>query len=177
MVALVKNVPLADGLFVDAEPADAYAITKYEQLTTINKMKLNFMNAYMRICRFNIFKTNYIKSYFKVHNMSEIIEIKAEGCIVLEYIQKYGLNFLDAKMIGKSCLKDWQDYLRREYPNADIGVRMEIVKNAEVARMAIVSAMEVNEGGVLFSADIEGLEEALQDRLNKLVRKYLITKQ
>jgi hypothetical protein len=109
--------------------------------------------------------------------MNEIIEIKAEGCIVLEYIQKNGLNFSDAKMIGKSCLKDWQDYLRREYSNADIGVKMEIVKDAGVARMAIVSAMEVNEGGVLFSADIEGLEEALQDRLNKLVKQYLITKQ
>lgn len=109
--------------------------------------------------------------------MSEIIEINAEGCIIFKYIKANGLNFSDAKMIGTSCLKDWQDYLRSEYPNADIGVRMKIVKETEVARMAIVTAMEVNEGGVLFPADIEGLEEILQDRLNKLVRQYLMAKQ
>ena len=104
--------------------------------------------------------------------MGCITEVKAEGCIVFEYMQQNGLNFSDAKMIGTSCTKDWQDYLGKLFPYADISVKMKIVDRTEMARMAIVTAMEVDEDGVFFPVDLEGLEEKLQDRLNQIIKTY-----
>ncbi|WP_156955889.1 hypothetical protein [Solidesulfovibrio alcoholivorans] len=108
--------------------------------------------------------------------MGEISTISVKGCMIFEYCEKLSLNLADCKMIATGCLKDWQDFLQKKYPYADVKIGMSIVSSTEVARMTTIEAMEVNEGGVYFPIEIAGLEEVLQDRMNNLMQTYLEAK-